>query len=94
MKTDDEGEVEAVHSATSLRSDVCCGSMDAPLLRTSILLLTLTHPTNIFRVQLTMPAKRKSDEMDATPSGSPTKKMRLTQKQKQALMDNLQLESK
>lgn len=41
-----------------------------------------------------MPSKRKSDEMDATPSGSPTKKMRLTQKQKQALMDNLQLESK
>ncbi|CAP79668.1 Pc12g00410 [Penicillium rubens Wisconsin 54-1255] len=30
--------------------------------------------------------------MDVTPTGSPTKKMRLTQRQKQALMDNLQLE--
>jgi hypothetical protein len=40
-----------------------------------------------------MPTKRKSEEMDTTPTGSPTKKMRLTQKQKQALMDNLQLES-
>ncbi|KAJ5521126.1 hypothetical protein N7463_001579 [Penicillium fimorum] len=40
-----------------------------------------------------MPAtKRKSDAMDVTPTGSPTKKMRLTQHQKQALMDNLQLE--
>ncbi|OQE13565.1 hypothetical protein PENFLA_c046G00626 [Penicillium flavigenum] len=40
-----------------------------------------------------MPAtKRKSDAMDVTPTGSPTKKMRLTQRQKQALMDNLQLE--
>ncbi|CAG8162564.1 unnamed protein product [Penicillium salamii] len=39
-----------------------------------------------------MPAKRKSDQMDTTPTGSPTKKMRLTQQQKQALMDNLQLE--
>ncbi|KAJ5953075.1 Borealin-like N-terminal [Penicillium vulpinum] len=36
--------------------------------------------------------KRKSDVMDVTPTGSPTKKMRLTQHQKQALMDNLQLE--
>lgn len=34
VRTDDEGEVEAVHSATSLRSGVCCGSMDSPLLRT------------------------------------------------------------
>jgi hypothetical protein len=41
-----------------------------------------------------MPAtKRKSDAMDVTPTGSPTKKMRLTQNQKQALIDNLQLES-
>ncbi|KAJ5801801.1 uncharacterized protein N7518_003869 [Penicillium psychrosexuale] len=40
-----------------------------------------------------MPAtKRKSDAMDVTPTGSPSKKMRLTQLQKQALMDNLQLE--
>ncbi|KIX92836.1 uncharacterized protein Z520_11499 [Fonsecaea multimorphosa CBS 102226] len=43
--------------------------------------------------------KRKSDEMDdlaggaVTPSGSPArKKLRITQQQKQALMDNLQLE--
>ncbi|OAP57156.1 hypothetical protein AYL99_07894 [Fonsecaea erecta] len=43
--------------------------------------------------------KRKSDEMDdladgaVTPSGSPVrKKMRITQQQKQALIDNLQLE--
>ncbi|KXG51951.1 uncharacterized protein PGRI_082350 [Penicillium griseofulvum] len=36
--------------------------------------------------------KRKSDAMDVTPTGSPTKRMRLTQHQKQALMDNLQLE--
>ncbi|KAJ5125073.1 uncharacterized protein N7515_008898 [Penicillium bovifimosum] len=36
--------------------------------------------------------KRKSDAMDVTPTGSPTKKMRLTQNQKQALIDNLQLE--
>lgn len=41
-----------------------------------------------------MPAvKRNSDAMDVTPTGSPTKRMRLTQHQKQALMDNLQLES-
>ena len=45
--------------------------------------------------------KRKSDEMEdqpagaVTPTGSPApKKMRITQQQKQALMDNLQLESK
>lgn len=48
--------------------------------------------------------KRKSSEMDdaypndndgmQTPTGSPSrKKMRLTRKQKQALIDNLQLES-
>jgi hypothetical protein len=42
--------------------------------------------------------KRKSPEITgaddvATPTGSPTKKMRMTQSQKQALMDNLQLES-
>ncbi|KEF63412.1 uncharacterized protein A1O9_01390 [Exophiala aquamarina CBS 119918] len=42
--------------------------------------------------------KRKSGEMEedpapaATPTGSPRKKMRITQSQKQALMDNLQLE--
>ncbi|KAK5089160.1 hypothetical protein LTR05_003384 [Lithohypha guttulata] len=39
--------------------------------------------------------KRKSDQMDdepATPKGSPVKKMRITQAQKQALIDNLQLE--
>ncbi|KAJ5463815.1 hypothetical protein N7475_008759 [Penicillium sp. IBT 31633x] len=40
-----------------------------------------------------MPAiKRNSDAMDVTPTGSPTKRMRLTQNQKQALIDNLQLE--
>ncbi|KAK5056622.1 hypothetical protein LTR84_012154 [Exophiala bonariae] len=44
------------------------------------------------------PRKRKSSEMEeepapaATPTGSPRKKMRITQSQKQALMDNLQLE--
>ncbi|KIV92185.1 hypothetical protein PV10_06644 [Exophiala mesophila] len=46
------------------------------------------------------PRKRKSDQMEepaspaaaATPTGSPRKKMRITQSQKQALMDNLQLE--
>lgn len=43
--------------------------------------------------------KRKSDEMEetpraVTPTGSPVhKKMKITQTQKQALMDNLQLES-
>lgn len=43
--------------------------------------------------------KRKSDEMEepvgaVTPTGSPArKKMKITQSQKQALMDNLQLES-
>lgn len=43
--------------------------------------------------------KRKSTEMEdepaptATPTGSPRKKMRISQSQKQALMDNLQLES-
>ncbi|KAJ5273669.1 hypothetical protein N7478_008794 [Penicillium angulare] len=40
--------------------------------------------------------KRKSPEFltapDATPTGRPDKKLRLTQNQKQALMDNLQLE--
>ncbi|EXJ77972.1 hypothetical protein A1O3_09131 [Capronia epimyces CBS 606.96] len=48
----------------------------------------------------TRPRKRKSDEMEEspraatpTPSGSPAqKRMRITQTQKQALMDNLQLE--
>ena len=61
------------------------------LLRT-LTYVTLTHP-NISLDLLTMPAKRKSDQMDTTPTGSPSKKMRLTQQQKQALMDNLQLES-
>lgn len=40
--------------------------------------------------------KRKSEAMDndpTTPTGSPAKKMRITQAQKQALIDNLQLES-
>lgn len=41
--------------------------------------------------------KRKSPEFinlpDATPKGPPAKKLRLTHSQKQALMDNLQLES-
>ena len=45
--------------------------------------------------------KRKSDALDAyeddgmkTPTGSPSrKKMRITRNQKQALVDNLQLES-
>ncbi|CAG7915773.1 unnamed protein product [Penicillium olsonii] len=60
------------------------------LLRT-LTYVTLTHP-NISLDLLTMPAKRKSDQMDTTPTGSPSKKMRLTQQQKQALMDNLQLE--
>lgn len=55
---------------------------------------TSTHPKSISLELWTMPAtKRKSDAMDVTPTGSPTKKMRLTQHQKQALMDNLQLES-
>lgn len=43
----------------------------------------------------TMAHKRKSDEMDngpSTPTGSPRKKMKITQAQKQALIDNLQLE--
>lgn len=41
--------------------------------------------------------KRKSDRMDhgpSTPTGSPAKKIKITQTQKQALIDNLQLESK
>lgn len=42
--------------------------------------------------------KRKSHEFDealnATPTERPAKKLRLTQNQKQALVDNLQLESK
>lgn len=41
--------------------------------------------------------KRKEPEFidarDATPTGRPAKRMRLTQSQKQALIDNLQLES-
>lgn len=41
--------------------------------------------------------KRKEPELidapDATPTGRPVKRMRLTQSQKQALIDNLQLES-
>jgi len=41
--------------------------------------------------------KRKSSEFadapDLTPTGPPTKRMRMTQRQKQALIDNLQLES-
>jgi hypothetical protein len=41
--------------------------------------------------------KRKAPEFvdapDATPTGRPVKKLRLTQSQKQALIDNLQLES-
>jgi hypothetical protein len=43
------------------------------------------------------PLKRKAPEFvdapDATPTGRPVKKLRLTQNQKQALIDNLQLES-
>jgi len=47
----------------------------------------------------TQTRKRKSDEMEdapqaVTPTGSPArKKMRITESQKQALIDNLQLES-
>lgn len=65
------------------------------LLRTLTLALrTSTHLKSISLELYTMPAvKRNSDAMDVTPTGSPTKKMRLTQHQKQALMDNLQLES-
>jgi hypothetical protein len=65
------------------------------LLRTLALALVLRHIPSLYPLDLyTMPAtKRKSDAMDVTPTGSPTKKMRLTQRQKQALMDNLQLES-
>lgn len=60
----------------------------------TLALCTSTHLKSISLELYTMPAvKRKSDAMDVTPTGSPTKKMRLTQHQKQALMDNLQLES-
>lgn len=41
--------------------------------------------------------KRKSDEIDngpTTPTESPRKKMKITQTQKQALIDNLQLEGR
>lgn len=41
--------------------------------------------------------KRKSDEMEngpSTPTGGPAKKMKITQGQKQALIDNLQLEGR
>lgn len=34
-----------------------------------------------------------ADAPDATPTGRPAKRMRLAQSQKQALIDNLQLES-
>lgn len=53
-----------------------------------------------FKNYITMPpvtGKRKSAEDDAygvtTPTGSPPKKLRITRSQKQALIDNLQLES-
>lgn len=80
-----------LYSATELRPHGCLLWFKGSLLRT--LTLTLTHPTIVSLELFTMPAKRKSDQMDTTPTGSPTKKMRMTQKQKQALMDNLQLES-
>lgn len=40
-------------------------------------------------------AKRKSpsDDEITTPTGSPSKRLRITRQQKQALVDNLQLES-
>jgi hypothetical protein len=93
MKTDDGGEVEALYSAIALRPDVCCG-FEGSLLRTlTFLNFDTSHRYPLKPENFTMPAKRKSEEMDTTPTGSPTKRMRLTQKQKQALMDNLQLES-
>lgn len=93
MKTDDEGEVEALYSATTPRPvTLFVVVLLAPHLNFSP--CTSTHPKSISLELFTMPAtKRKSDAMDVTPTGSPTKKMRLTQHQKQALMDNLQLES-
>lgn len=69
----------------------------------SSLTIFLVTPQTLKHESETMPPanprKRKSSEMEeepvpaATPTGSPRKKMRITQSQKQALMDNLQLES-
>jgi hypothetical protein len=89
MKTDDEGEVEALHSARSLRPHGCLLWSSSPPC-SARLDFSIPH----LPLQSTMPAmKRNSDAMDVTPTGSPSKKMRLTQHQKQALLDNLQLES-
>jgi hypothetical protein len=92
MKTDDEGEVEALYSATALRPRhaVCCGLLAPP--RLWPLYFDTTHSISL-KLATMSGTKRKSDAMDVTPTGSPTKRMRLTQHQKQALMDNLQLES-
>lgn len=83
-------------SAGQLRP-ACCFVM-APRLHTtwiSIIYFIPIFDQNQSSTMATM--KRKAPEFldapDATPTGRPVKKLRLTQSQKQALIDNLQLES-
>lgn len=67
--------------------------------RFAAIILTLQHLPikNIAAMTSKQGRKRKSEEMDGTPAAitppnSPLKKMKITQTQKQALIDNLQLE--
>lgn len=65
--------------------------LDAPLLYSQTQSSTqITTPT---MTTLKRKAPEFVDAPDATPTGRPVKKLRLTQSQKQALIDNLQLES-
>lgn len=65
--------------------------LDEPLMSSPIQSSTQITPSTMATL------KRKAPEFvdapDATPTGRPVKKLRLTQSQKQALIDNLQLES-
>jgi hypothetical protein len=80
---------------------VCCGkqlrTFDPSQLYTTKLFDFPTNTTASSTIFTMTSLKRKSPEFinapDATPRGPPAKKLRLTQTQKQALMDNLQLES-
>ena len=83
-------------SARQLRPEYCLLWLRASTLREcpSPTLVQFFDPNQSFTMA-TM--KRKAPEFldapDSTPTGRPVKKLRLTQSQKQALIDNLQLES-
>lgn len=92
----DDDEVKLwILPCVSARDVVCyCSAPPHYSMNLSCSLIRYSTPTQ----SLTMATlKRKAPEFvdapDATPTGRPVKKLRLTQSQKQALIDNLQLES-